>query len=483
VIPGRRGRPGWTLLLTSMAAFMTALDALVVATALPAIHRELGGSVSTLEWVVNAYLLAFAAGIITAASLGDRLGRRRMYVVGLALFTAASAACALAPSAGILIGARALQGVGAALVTPLSLTLLTTAFPPERRGSVLGIWGAITGLAVAGGPLIGGAVTQGLNWHWIFWVNVPIGALAAVLSTRLLAESRGPAARLDLPGAALITMASVALAWGLVRANDVGWASPEVAATLVTGVVLLLGFASWERRTPYPMLPLHLFRNRSFAAANATGFLMTGAITSAAFLVSQYFQFARGDSPLSTGLRFLPWTATPLLVAPLAGAASDRIGRRPLMVVGLLLQAIGLAWFALLATDGVGYARLVLPLVIAGVGISMALPTTTTAALSAVPLADIGRAAGVANSLQRFGGVFGVAVASAVFAINGHLTSPAAVIAGFRPALVVAAVLSLAGAACALAVGARRPSAVMPAPSVLTAGDRETLLAPVSEPA
>ena len=454
----RRGRPGWTLALTSVAFFMVALDALVVTTALPAIHREVGGSLSTLEWVVNAYLLTFAAGIITAASLGDRLGRRRMYVVGLALFTAASAACALAPTAASLIVARALQGVGGALVTPLSLTILTSAFPPERRGSVLGIWGAIGGLAVATGPLVGGAVTQGLNWHWIFWVNVPIGLVAAVLSSRRLAESRGPASRLDLPGATLITAASVALAWGLVRASDAGWASPEAAGSLCLGILLLAGFAIWERRTAHPMLPLRLFRNRSFAAANAAGFLMTAAIIAAAFLVSQYFQLARGDSPLSTGLRFLPWTATPLLVAPLAGALSDRVGRRSLMVVGLVMQAVGLAWFALLATGGVGYGQLVLPLVVAGVGISMAIPTTTAAALNAVAAADLGRAAGVANSLQRFGGVFGVAAASAVFAINGHLSSPVAVIAGFRPALMVAASFSLLGAVCALAVGSRSPA-------------------------
>ena len=237
---GRRGAPGWTLALTSVAFFMVALDSLVVTTALPALHLDLGGSLSTLEWVINAYLLAFAAGIITAAALGDRLGRRRMYVVGLLLFTAASAGCAMAPGAGILVAARALQGVGAALVAPLSLTILTNAFPPERRGAILGIWGAIGGLAIASGPLIGGAVTEGLQWHWIFWINVPIGVAAAILSVRRLAESRGSAVRLDLAGVGLISAASFALAWGLIRANDVGWGSLEVAGSLGIGAVLTL---------------------------------------------------------------------------------------------------------------------------------------------------------------------------------------------------------------------------------------------------
>src|SRR5260221_5618714 len=218
---------GWALALTSVAFFMTALDALVVITALPAIHAGLGGSVSTLEWTINAYTLTLAAGIITAAALGDRLGRRRMYVVGLLLFTAASAACALAHNAGLLIGARAVQGLGAALITPLSLTTLASAFPAERRGTIVGIWGAIGGLAIAGGPLVGGAVVQGLDWHWIFWLNVPVGLAAAALAMSRLPESRGPAARLDLPGVAIAAIGSVALAWGLVRATDVGWGRPE----------------------------------------------------------------------------------------------------------------------------------------------------------------------------------------------------------------------------------------------------------------
>ena len=329
----RRSRPIWTLALTAIAFFMVALDALVVVTALPAIQRDLHASLSMLEWTVNAFTLAFAAGIITAAALGDRFGRRRIFVSGLILFTAASAACALAPTATLLIAARAIQGVGAAMVMPLSLTILVSAFPPERRGAVVGVWGGIGGLAIASGPLVGGAVTQGLDWHWIFWINVPIGIVAALLARLQLAESHGPATRLDLPAAAMVSGGAIAIVWGLIRTGDVGWTSSQVVAALVLGAVLIAGFVLWEGRATEPMLPLRLFSSRAFAAANATGFLMAGAIFSAAFLMSQYFQFALGYSPVATGLRLLPWTVTPLIVSPLAGVLSDRIGRRPALLM------------------------------------------------------------------------------------------------------------------------------------------------------
>jgi EmrB/QacA subfamily drug resistance transporter len=447
---------GWALALTSVAFFMTALDTLVVITALPAIHASLGGSVSTLEWTVNAYTLTLAAGIITAAALGDRFGRRRMYVAGLLLFTAASAACALAPSAGLLIGARAVQGLGAALITPLSLTILASAFPAERRGAIVGIMGAIGGLAIAGGPLVGGAIVGGPGWHWIFWLNVPVGLAAAALAMSRLPESRGPAVRIDLPGVALAATGAVALAWGLVRTTDVGWGSPQVIVALIVAAVLIAGFAAWERRAREPMLPLRLLRIPAFAAANATGFMMFASITSAAFLMAQYFQLGLGYSPTATGLRFLPWTLTPLLIAPAAGALADKIGSRPLMVTGLAMQGGGLAWIALGATSTAGYGRFVLPLIIAGVGISMAIPTVPTTALNAVPPADMGKASGVQNTLQRFGAVFGVAIVAAVFSANGHLGSPATLISGFRPALAAAAGMSVAGALTALFTGARR---------------------------
>ena len=468
-------RRGWALALTSVAFFMTALDALVVVTALPAIHAAIGGSVGTLEWTINAYTLPFAAGIITAAALGDRLGRRRMYVTGLVIFAASSAACALAPNADALIAARAVQGLGAALVTPLSLTILASVFPSERRATIVGIWGGIGGLAVAAGPLVGGAVVQGLDWHWIFWINVPIGLAAAVLSGLRLPESRGPARRLDIGGAILVAAGAVAVAWGLVRTTDVGWASTEVVASLAVGAALIAGFVGWESRASAPMLPLRLLRIRAFTAANATGFLSMAAITSAAFLMSQFFQSGLGYSPLATGLRFLPWTATPLVIAPIAGRLADKVGSRPLMAAGMAVQAAGLGWVAAHISAHVSYPELALPLLIAGVGISMAIPTTPTAALGAVPPADLGTASGVQSTLQRFGAVFGVAIVTAVFSASGHLGSAPGVIAGVQPALGAAAGLSLVGALTGLAVGRRHAVPVTDerwAPAPASAGTR-----------
>ncbi len=454
----------WTLALTSVAFFMVALDSLVVVTALPSIHRDLGADLSTLEWTVNAFTLAFAAGIITAAALGDRVGRLRVFVSGLGLFTLASGACALAPSAEILIAARTVQGIGAAMVMPLSLTILAAAFPPERRGAIVGIWGGIGGLAVASGPLVGGAVTQGLDWHWIFWVNVPIGLIAIVLSLARLAESHGPTTRLDLPAVVLVAGGATALVWGLIRAGDTGWGSPAAIAMVSLGILLIAGFVAWERRASHPILPITLFRSRAFSAANTTGFLMAGAIFSAAFLIAQYLQFVLGYSPLNTGLRLLPWTATPLVVAPLAGRLSDRIGTRPVLVAGMLLQGIGLAWVATVATAGVEYGQLVVPLVVAGVGISMALPVTPTAVLGAVAPGDMGKASGVNSTLQRFGAAFAIAIAAAVFAANGHLGTATSFTAGFRPALAVVAGLSVVGAITALAIGPRRLAATAAQP-------------------
>lgn len=458
----RRSGLIWTLALTAVAFFMVTLDALVVVTALPAIQRDLHSSLSMLEWTMNAFTLAFAAGIITAAALGDRFGRRRVFTIGLAIFTVASAACAIAPSAALLIAARAVQGLAAAMVMPLSLTILASAFPPERRGAVVGIWGGLGGLAVASGPLVGGAVTQGLDWHWIFWLNVPIGIVATVLARFQLAESFGPTTRLDLPAAALSSGGAIAIVWGLIRSGDVGWASPQVIGSLVLGVVLIATFLIWERGATDPMLPLRLFRSLKFAAANLTGFLMAGSIFAAAFLMSQYFQFALGYSPLATGLRLLPWTATPLVIAPLAGILSDRIGARAVLVSGMLIQGVSLGWFALLASVGADYAQFIVPLILAGVGISMAIPIAPTAVLSAAHPRDMGKASGVNSMLQRFGSAFAIAIGAAVFSANGHLGTPVSFTAGFRPALSVIAGLSILGAVTALAVaGRKRPAAVV----------------------
>jgi EmrB/QacA subfamily drug resistance transporter len=428
-------RPRWVLGLTSIAYFMVVLDSLVVVTALARMQRDLHTDLAALQWTVNAYGIAFAAGIITAAGLGDRFGRRRVFIGGLALFTLSSAACALAPDAAELIVARTVQGLGAAVVLPLSLTILTTAFPPQRRGLIVGIYGGLAGLAVAAGPLVGGAVTESLDWHWIFWLNVPIGLVAAVLGMRLLPESHGATQRLDLFGVILVTGGVVAVVWSLVRANDVGWSSRQTVGVLLAGCVLLLAFVWWQRRADAPLVPLGLFRSKPFAAGTVTLFLMSGATFAAAFLITQEFQFARGYSPISTGLRLLPFFATPMVVSPLAGAISDRVGRRPIMVSGLAMQAFGLAWVAARGSLSTSWVELAVALLIAGIGISMALPTVPTAVLNAVPALQLGKASGINYMAQRFGTVFAVAIGTAVFSAHGHLGSPAAVTAGFRPAL------------------------------------------------
>jgi EmrB/QacA subfamily drug resistance transporter len=377
-------------------------------------------------------------------------------MLGLAVFTIASAACALAPDAGALIACRAVQGLGASAIMPLGLTILTSAFPREKRGAVVGIWGGIAGLAVACGPLVGGSITQGLSWHWIFWVNVPIGIIAIVGSRLRLPESRGPKAPLDVPALAAVSAGVALLTWGVVAGGQSGWGSAQNLAGLIAGAAAMAGFGLREARTPEPMIPLGLFRAGGFAAAGATQFLMSAAIFSAAFLTSQFFQFALGDSPLGTGLRFLPWTATPLLVAPIAGALSDKTGARRLVVPGLVLQGAGFAWIVWLAGTSASYPSYVIPFLIAGVGISMSLPCVTVAGLNAAPPALLGKAAGTLNTLQQFGAVFGTAIVTAVFNSQGSLADPAAVTSGFRPALGVAAGLSVLGAATAVGMRGRR---------------------------
>lgn len=451
---------------------MVVLDGLVVVTALPLIHHDVGGDVASLQWILSGYLLAFGAGIITAASLGDRYGRRNLFVLGLTIFSVSSAACALSPDIVVLILARVVQGVGAAIVMPTSLSILVASFPPQRRGAVLGIFGGVAGVAVAAGPVVGGGITQALTWHWIFWINVPIGIVAAALSMRLIPESHGDDSRLDLGGAAIVTAASVALLWGLIRGGSLGWYAPEVILSFAVGVVLLGALAIWERTAESPILPARFFRNRTFLAANIVAFLSLGALISAALFMSQYFQYVLGYSPFDAGIRFLPWTATPLIVAPLAGRLADRIGPRPLMIIGLLLQAVGLAAIIDLASPTISYEALVPALIVAGVGISMVLPCVPLAAFSAVPRAEFGKASGIFNSMQRFGGAFVIAGATAAFTAEGSLRSASQFVSGLRHALAVSAVLSVLGALISVAVTDRtehRPASADPIPEATAA--------------
>jgi EmrB/QacA subfamily drug resistance transporter len=453
----------WVLVVTSVASLMVALDALVVTTALSAMRVDLGASIEELEWTVNAYALSFAVLLMSAAALGDWFGRRRGFVVGVGLFTLASAACAVAPGVGWLIAARAVQGVGAAFVMPLALALLSAAFPPERRAFALGLFSGVTGLAVLGGPVVGGAITQGIAWQWIFWLNVPIGIVLVPLALRRLEESFGPAVRLDVPGVVLVTGGAFGLVWGLVRGNAAGWGSLEVVGSLAGGLVLVGGFVWWERRASAPMLPPALFRARAFSAGNAAAFFMFASTFGAVFFMAQFLQVAQGDGPFEAGVRLLPWTATLFLVAPLAGARVSRVGERRLIAGGLLMQAIGLGWVALIASPDVAYTGFVAPLVVAGVGVSMAMPAAQSAVVGAVAREQIGRAAGTFSALRQLGGAFGVAILVAVFASAGSYASPVAFADGFGPALGVSAALSFAGAVAGVALPRReRAAATVP---------------------
>jgi EmrB/QacA subfamily drug resistance transporter len=442
----------WTFVITSLALFMTTLDNLVVTTALPVIREDLDASLSGLEWTVNAYTLTFAVLLITGAALGDRFGRRRLFGIGLAIFTLGSAAAALAPSIDVLIAARAVQGLGGAIVLPLTLTILSAAVPPERRGVVLGAWGGISGLAVALGPLVGGAVVQGISWQWIFWLNVPIGLVLIPLALLRLRESRGPNDALDLPGVALASAGLFGIVWGLVRGNAVGWGSAEIVLALAAGVVVLGLFVLWELRAAEPMLPLRFFRNRTFTAANVASLLMFFGMFGSIFLLAQFFQTVQGYSPLQAGLRVLPWTAMPIFVAPLAGALSDRVGGRPLMATGLALQALGLGWIALVSTPTVAYSELVTPFILSGIGMALYFAPVANVVLSTVRPEEEGQASGANNAIRELGGVFGVAVLASVFAHYGGYGSGESFVAGLTPAIYVGAALVAAGALAALGV-------------------------------
>ena len=456
--PRRRGgearKPSlpWTLAIVSLGLFMTTLDNLVVTTALPSIRRSLGSSIQSLEWTVNAYTLTFAVLLLTGAALGERFGRRRMFVIGLSVFTAASAGAALSASTDALVAARALQGLGAAVVLPLTLTLLSEAVPPARRGMALGIWGGVSGLGVAIGPLIGGAVVSGISWHWIFWINVPVGLVLIPLALRRLTESRGPAAGLDLQGLALAGPGLLGITYGAIRGQALGWTSPAILASLAAGVVFLVAFVRWERRAAAPMLPMRFFGSRAFVATNGLSFAMYFGVFGAIFLLAQFFQTTQGYSPLEAGLRTLPWTGMPMIVSPLAGVLSDRIGTRPLLVAGMALQAIAIAWLAVVVTPEIAYGRLIVPFVLAGAGMALVFAPSANAVLGSVGPQDAGQASGATNAIRELGGVIGVAVLASVFSAHGSYVSPQAFTSGLTAALPIAATVLALGALLALRV-------------------------------
>jgi EmrB/QacA subfamily drug resistance transporter len=463
----------WVVVLTAIGSLMAAIDTLVVSTALSTIRVDLHASVEQLEWTVNAYNLSFAVLLITTAALGDRFGRRKLYVAGLGLFAASSAASALAPDVGWLIASRAVQGAGSALIMPLGLALLSAAFPPEKRGAAIGMFSAITGLAVASGPLVGGAIVAGLAWQWIFWINVPIAVVAIPLVLTKMDESHGPDTGLDIRGLGLITVGALGLVWGLVRGNQIGWTSVEVIGALAGGALLVAGFVAWELRAREPMLPMRFFRDRSFSAGNVGIFMTFGSLFAAVFFYAQLLQTGLGSGPLETGLKLVPWTATFITVAPIAGALADKIGERPLMVTGLSLQAVGMAWLALIAEPGMAYSQMLAPFIVAGVGVSMAIPAAQNSVVGSATADAVGKAAGANSMMRELGGVFGIAIAVAVFGGAGSYASPVSFIGGFGPAIGVAAGLSLVGAIVGLALPKRReapaPAMIAPMPAIESA--------------
>jgi EmrB/QacA subfamily drug resistance transporter len=439
----------WTLALTSAALFMVSLDNLVVTTALPVIRRDLHASISQLEWTVNAYTLTFAVLLLTGAALGDRFGRRRLFVLGLLLFTGASAFAALSTSATTLDIARAVQGVGGAIVTPLTLTILSAGVRKEQRGLALGIWGGIGGLAIAIGPLVGGAIVSGVSWHWIFWVNVPIGLVLAPLAWRRLEETQGADSALDLPGLGLVSAGLLGIVWGLVNGNSHGWASAGIVTPIAVGALLVASFVAWELRAPSPMLPMHFFRDRTFALTNVASLLMFFGMFGSIFLLAQFFQTVQHYSPLQSGLRILPWTAMPIFVAPIAGALSDRIGGQRLMTVGLTLQAAGLFWIAAVQSADVSYSALVGPFMLSGAGMALFFAPVANVVLSSVKPEHEGKASGANNAIRELGGVFGVAVLAAVFSRVGGYQSGVAFAHGTTTAVWVGASVVLLGAVAA----------------------------------
>ena len=440
------------LLAVSLPMFMATLDNLVMTTALPVLRTDLHASLQQLQWMVNAYTLAFASLMIAATTVGDRWGRRRVFVAGIALFGLGSVGSALSGAAGALIAFRALQGAGAAAVMPLSLTLLAAAVPPARRAVAIGIWGAVSGLGVALGPVIGGAVVDGISWEAIFWLNVPVAAIAVPLILRVVPESTGRRQRLDLSGLAMAGAGVLVTVWAIISGNDDGWTSARVLGGLVAGGLLLGAFLLREARVEHALVPLRLFRVRSFAVANLSAFAFSVGVFGGVFLLAQYLQIGMGYTPFQAGLRTLPWTAAPMLVAPVAGILAGRVGVRPLLTAGLALQAAGLAWQALLIDSTTTYASLVPGLALAGIGMGLTFAPAATAVLADMAGDDHGTASSVNATVREIGGALGVAVLVAVFEAAGGALTPNGYAAGLRPAILVGAAIVAVGALVSLAM-------------------------------
>ncbi|MGO4689358.1 MFS transporter [Glaciibacter sp. 2TAF33] len=463
-IVSRRRITVWlAVVAASLPMFMATLDNLVVTSALPVIARDLSASIEELQWVVNAYALSFATFMLMAVALGDRFGRRRVFLGGIVIFTAASALCAVAVEPWMLIGARAVQGVGAAALMPLSLTLLVGSVSDRLRPAAIGIWGGISGLGVALGPLIGGAVVQGWNWQAIFWLNVPLGIISVPLVLAALPNSFGARVRADLVGLLLAGIGVLGLVYGIVRGNDAGWDSAEVLGALVGGGVLLVLFVLWEHRVAAPLLPLRLFHDRSFTVANLVGVTFSFGIFGAVFILIQFLQIVQGHTPLEAGVMTMPWTLAPMIVAPLTGLLSPRTGTRLPIVVGLTFLAASMAWIALTMSATIAYTELVAPFILAGVGMGLVFAPSSTAVLANMVQNDHAKASGTNSTLREIGVALGVAVLTAVFSGAGGQLTPTGYVHAAIPAVFTAAGVLGAAALIALALPSGR-RAVLDAP-------------------
>ena len=432
--------PLWlTIAAVSLPMFMATLDNLVMTSALPVIQVDLHASVSDLSWFLNAYTLAFATFMLPAATLGDRVGRRGVMLAGIAVFTLASIGSAMSDSSSALITARAVQGLGAAAIMPLSLTLLAATVPDRMRPVAIGIWGGVSGLGVALGPVIGGAVVQGVSWQAIFWLNVPVAVVALPLIGLTVRDSRGLWQRLDPVGTLMLGGAVFLGIWGIVHGNDDGWSSARVLVPLAVAGVLVPAYVGWALRRSDAVLPLRLFASRSFSVANLVALGFTVGMFGAVFLLSQYLQVVQGFSPLGAGVRTLPWTAAPMLVAPLAGMAAARTGVRPLLLVGLALQAGSLVWFAALTEHASAYSSFVPPLAMAGVGMGLVFPSVSTAVLDGLPDGDFATASSANSTIREFGVALGIALLTAVFLGNGGHIAPDGYTGAIGPALLTGA--------------------------------------------
>ncbi|MGI5282737.1 MFS transporter [Nonomuraea polychroma] len=451
------------IMATAIPMFMVALDHLVVTNALTQMIEDFNPTQAQLQWVVNAYVLAFAGLLLAGAALGDRFGRRRVFLSGVLLFTAASAACAMADSIEFLIFARVLQGLGAAAVLPISLTLAVAAVPQAKREMAVGIWGGINGLGIAAGPLVGGLVTEGIDWHWIFWINVPAGLVTLPFTLLTVRESKGRDRTIDLPGTCLITGAVVLSVWTIVNVADLGWTDPGMLLTSGCALLCFALFLWWESRAKEPFVPARLYRVRPFMLSNFVSLTMYFGVFGAVFFLMQYLQGPLGFSPLEAGLRTLPWTAIPMVAVPLTSLLVKRVGGGILQAIGATLQAVALGWLAFVAAVGASYTSMIPALVIAGFGMGMVFAANPAVVVGSVPDHDHGKATGVNNTIREFGGALGVAVLTMVFTneyathrIGGPADAAEAFVSALREALWLGAAIVLLGALAALFI--RKPA-------------------------